>query len=148
MAELALEYIVKIIILIVAAIVIISLILTFQQDIMRWWGGITGPDSKNPPKAEVIERDSFTDREVASFIAACWSEHQGSTEDAECYFLLGKTAGSFAGVTQTGITNSLSQNIITSDKVVFEFTTIGNALAITYDNYRSGVGSEAIVVKG
>lgn len=148
MAELALEYIVKIIILLVAAVVIISLILTFQQDILRWWTGITGDKDKPSTEPQVIKKDTFTEREIASFIAGCWSANKGSTKDAECYFLLGNNLNSFAGVTQQGIQNSLSQNIIPSDKVIFEFTTIGNALVITYDNYRTEVKSEAIVVKG
>lgn len=146
MAEFALENIVKLIILLVAAFVIIGLILTFQQDILRWWTDFAGSKTKPPAQAEVIERDTFTDAEVASFITGCWSEHQGSTKDTECYFLLGKSSASFAGVSQAGILSSLSA--MPSDKVVFEFTAIGNALIITYDNYHSSVKSEAIVVKG
>lgn len=146
MTEFALENIVKLIILLVAAFVIIGLMLTFQQDILRWWTDFTGSKTPKLAKAEVIERDIFTNEQIANFISGCWSEHQGSTKDNECYFLLGKSSASFAGVSQAGILSSLSA--MPRDKVVFEFTTIGNALVITYDNYRSDVKSEAIVVKG
>ena len=148
MAEFALENIVKLIILLVAAFVIIGLILTFQQDILGWWTDFTGSKTPKPAKAEVIERDIFTNEQIANFISGCWSENEGSTKDNECYFLLGKSSASFASVSRAGITNSLSQDIIPASKVVFEFTTIGNALIITYDNYHSSVRSEAIVVKG
>ena len=148
MAEFALESIVKLIILLVAAVVIIGLIITFQQDILRWWADFMGSKTSKPPEAEVVERDAFTDAQVANFIAGCWSANQGSSQDRECYFLLGKAPNAFSGVSRAGIVSSLSQNIIPASNVVFEFTTIGNALVITYDNYRSSVGSEAIVVKG
>ena len=146
MAEFALENVVKMIILIVAAFIIIGLILTFQQDIIKWWSDFAGSKTKPPAQAEVIERDAFTNEQVASFITGCWSEYQGNAKDRECYFLLGKTPDAFNGVSQAGILSSLS--VMPSDKVVFEFTTIGSALIITYDNYHSSVGSEAIVIKG
>src|SRR3989338_8561544 len=104
MAEFALEYVVKITILIVAAVVIIGLILTFQEDILNMWP--TTPTTV-PPKAQVIEKDSFTDSEVASFIAGCWSTNQGSTKDTECYFLL----GGFTGVTKAGIVRSEERRV-------------------------------------
>ena len=142
MAELALESVTRIIILLVAAGVILSLILFFHEDMLQWWKGFT--EREELPKAEVIKKNSFTADEVAKFIEGCWATHAGSTKDNECYFLL----GSFSGVTPDGIKSRLSASIIAPSKVIFEVTAIGSALAITYDNYRQEAGSEAIVVKG
>ena len=144
MAELALEYIVKITILIVAAVVIIGLILTFSQDIHQWWTDFMGSEQKSPPEAIVIEKSSFTAKEVANFIEGCWSSNEGSQQDNECYFLL----GGFSGVDENSIVSAVNANIIDPGKIIFDFDTVTNALVITYDNYRSEAGSEAIVIKG
>lgn len=144
MAEFALEYIVKMIILIVVAVVVISLIMTFSQDIINWWDDFTGRTEKPPPEVEVIEKDSFTAKEVANFIEGCWSSNLNSQEDNECYFLL----GSFSSINKNSIIASINANLMDPNKIIFEVDLITNALVITYDNYRSEVKSEAIVIKG
>jgi len=143
MAALALEYIVRLLILIVVAVVIIGLITTFSQDISSWWSGFTKSEDL-PPKAEVIERNSFTAEEVANFVEGCWSSNLGSQQDNECYFLL----GNLSSANQSSIVIAVNPNIIDPSKIIFDVHSITNALVITYDNYRREVNSEAIVIKG
>ena len=143
MAQLALEYIIRLIILVVVALVIISLILTFQQNIVTFWDGFANPPTTFP-NAVVIERTSFTSTGVANFIEGCWSSNEGSQEDNECYFLLGDVST----VDPLTVISSINPDIIAPNKVVFDVTSMTDALIISYDNYRGDVGSAAIVIKG
>ena len=143
MTEFALESVVKMLILIVAAFVIIGLMMTFSQDIYSWWLEFTTGE-KPPPKAQVIEKTSFIPEEVANFIESCWSSNLNSQEDNECYFLL----GDLSGVSRESIIASINADVMDPNKAIFDTDSITDALVITYDNYRGEIKSAAIVVKG
>ena len=87
MKGLALETVVKVIILMVVALVVINLILYFSDTIRDL---LTGYKQK-PIKTQTIKAPAFTASQIATYIKSCW-EKTGRNYEKEviCYILEGK----------------------------------------------------------
>lgn len=132
MKGLALETVVKWIILLVVAGVVINLIFFFSEDIKRFLEVHMGREGV---KAEVIESEEFSTSQLKTFIRACW-EKTGETfrEDVVCYIL----RGSVSGVDPTALKNALEppasvdvSNFDPSKKVtLIRFEDVGNRVIV------------------
>ena len=87
MKGLALETVVKWIILIVVTGVVINLLFFFSDEIKRI---ITGYTEEEEPEVEIIESSEFSASQIKTYMKACWDKTGGSfQEDVVCYILRG-----------------------------------------------------------
>jgi len=92
MKGLALESVVKWIILIVAAGVIINLVFFFYDDIKRFVENWINPTSEF--ETEIVEADVFSTAQVMTYIRACWDRTgERFKKDVICYILKGDVSG-------------------------------------------------------
>lgn len=91
MRGLALEYVVKWIILLVVALVLINLVIYFSDEIKTF---LTNWMEKERPKAEVVEASKFSTAQLITYIKACWDK-TGETfkTDVVCFVLKGDVNG-------------------------------------------------------
>lgn len=141
--QLSLEYIVKVLILMVVIVVVISLIVRFSDDIknqiIKFFGSQQGCNIPFPAKPE--EKDTFNSKEIATHIESCYSTMTSCSEenqkDIVCYTLLAKNN---IIATESEVRASLSQEI--NDKteiktdfsgswVKIEFQDVGNKIIVT-----------------
>lgn len=92
MKGMALEVVVKWIILSVVAIVVIGMIIYFSDEIKKYVGGLLKP--KEEPKTEMIESGSFSTSAVITYVKSCWDKTGVNFEgDTICYILKGDVSG-------------------------------------------------------
>jgi len=133
---LALEYIVKFIIMLTAAAIVIMLMWNFYNDIKG--NSIIDGDNKVSVKTELVE-SSFTSQSVAKYIKSCWGM-TGSNYDGDivCYIL----KGSFFGATPASVLNAvpedLKRNVVIEvesfayvTSVIIEFKDLGNKIIVS-----------------
>ena len=121
MKGLALEYVVKLVILLVVALVVINLILYFSNEIKP----IIHPMDKGEVKTEIIEAKSFSTSQVATYVRACW-EKTGPTYDKDevCYILKGDT---------TSVDKELLKNLVKDIAIVKDDLNLSkNIIVIKY----------------
>jgi len=88
MKGLALEYIIQWIILLAVAMVVISIIIYFSDDIKRFLKRQTQEDSVKPIE---IKKDVFSSEEILAYTYSCWDKTgERYREDATCFYLFGK----------------------------------------------------------
>jgi hypothetical protein len=143
--EMALEYVFKVLIMLVTVAVIIGLIYTFSSDIrgaiskvIDWFK----PDKKTTEE-KTIEQDSFTAKEIAVYIESCLSTQEQIDEkdqkDVVCYTLLSKSTPPKFTATKSSVVENLPKEI--KDKVtitttfkrsyvVIEFKDLGNEIIV------------------
>jgi len=143
--EMALEYVFKVLIMLVTVAVIIGLIYTFSSDIRGSINKIIGDwfKSSKPPAEKTIEQDSFTAKEIAVYIESCLSTQESIPEneqkDVVCYTLLSKSTPPKFTATKTSVLENLPKSIkekvtITTtfkrSYVVIEFRDLGNEIIV------------------
>lgn len=115
----ALEFVFKILILLVTAAVIIMLIVTFSTDIRgmvnRFVADIFGEPREQSIFPETIEKDSFIATEIATYIEGCLAYNEAIDEskqkDVVCYVLLAEDKFSSFKIGKTSILNSVEPSI-------------------------------------
>lgn len=131
MKGMALETVVKWIILLVVAGVVLNLIFFFSDEITRIVGGFT---KQKEPKAEIIESSTFSTSQVKTYIRGCW-DRTGETfqEDVVCYILRGDVSGvdpkSLADIGYN-VTVDTSKFIRTQKVTIIRFQDIGNKIIV------------------
>jgi hypothetical protein len=82
---LALDYVIKLIILLAVALVVISLVIYFANNVKSFL------KSKQQPKVkpQIINASSFITSQVKAYMEACWSKGEEIKEDTLCYILKG-----------------------------------------------------------
>ncbi|MFH0711019.1 MAG: hypothetical protein V1944_00405 [Candidatus Aenigmatarchaeota archaeon] len=146
--QMSLEYVFRIIILIVTVIVIIGLILNFSNDIKSAVDEFTCKffpcsNEKNCPDKKTIEKNSFISQEISTYIQSCDSCYssipEGDQKDVVCYLLIGKTSPYFQA-DKTVILNTLSSGLrnrteitssFSSQIVKIEFKELGNKIVVS-----------------
>lgn len=99
----ALDTVVKFIILIVVALVVIGLVIYFSDDIKNYLKNWLG--KSNEVKVQKIEADSFSTTQVMTYIRGCWDmTGENFHEDVTCYILV----GDLSGVDKYALGNTLS----------------------------------------
>ncbi len=111
-AQMALEYIAKLMIIVVVIAVVIGMMFHFKKDIVKKWETISDPDGdKEPdPNAAFIDLGAtpLTASDFANFIETCWAETRDAEDSKVCFVLKGTTE---AGLTEATITPLLDPKI-------------------------------------
>jgi len=139
-AEMALETIFKILILLVAVAVIIGLIISFSDQVRNIVKGFINkffgkPATQDFPKQ--IEKDSFSASEIASYIESCYSTMTSVPEDEQkdtnCFLLIGKSFES-SGILER-VSSSIRNNVeiradFTRGILIIGFQDVGNKIIV------------------
>ncbi|MFB6076015.1 MAG: hypothetical protein ABEK17_02625 [Candidatus Aenigmatarchaeota archaeon] len=104
-AALSLEYVVKIVILMVVAVVIIGIMTGFSDDLkIRVDSMLFGKDDEGPVKTEEVNVGSFSTVQVRNYAKSCWEKTGTSYQgDVICYVL----KGSMSSVNKNNLRQSL-----------------------------------------
>ncbi|MFZ8829935.1 MAG: hypothetical protein ACO2OO_00565 [Candidatus Aenigmatarchaeota archaeon] len=87
MKGLALEYIVQWIILLTVAMIVISMVIYFSDDIKRFLARQTKESKVTPHE---IKKDYFSSGEILTYVFSCWDKTgEKYREDATCFYLFG-----------------------------------------------------------
>ncbi|MEM7816391.1 MAG: hypothetical protein QXZ20_00590 [Candidatus Aenigmatarchaeota archaeon] len=141
MAQLALEYIVRILILTVVAAIVILTIINFYDDIKVAISNWLFPKKDKVEFPKTITKDSFSSAEIANYIVSCHSTiisiPETEQKDMVCYVLLSRSGFS---VSSTEILASIPADIkpnveirasFKKDYVKIEFRDINNKILVT-----------------
>jgi len=143
--DMALEYIFKILIMLVVVAVIVMLIVQFSNEIRQAVQGFVckfsntcGGTSDEFPKN--IEQDSFTSGEIATYIDSCLSSNlakpEGEQKGIVCYTLLAAKAPYF-DANKDSILSSISPNI--RDKVSIDTDFSKHYIKIEFEDISNGI---------
>ncbi|RLB75548.1 MAG: hypothetical protein DRH24_19430 [Deltaproteobacteria bacterium] len=90
-AQLSLEYIVKVLILLVVVAVVIGMIIKFSDRIKYWVYELFRKDEQTTEFPKRVTQDSFSSGEIATYIESCLltmsSLPEEEQEDIDCYIL-------------------------------------------------------------
>ena len=139
----ALEYIFRIMILLVAVAVIIGLILTFVRDarqaVLDFIKGFWNRDS-NGTGPSSIEQESFNSGEVVTYIESCYATHsvldETEQKDVVCYTLLAsKSINANKQEVLINLDPDLKNRVdidtdFSKQYVVIEFSEVGNRVVV------------------
>ena len=146
--DLALEFIFRIVILLVTVAVIVGLIFTFSKDIQNsihqfLCKFFTCPNENACPDRRPIEKDSFASSEISAYVQSCDNCYSNIPEadqkDAVCYLLLAKKSPYF-NADANSILNTLSNDLrkrtqvttnFVSQIVKIEFKELGNKIVVS-----------------
>lgn len=141
MAQLALDYIVRVLILAVAAAIIILTIINFYDDIKIVVNKWLFPKNEKPEFPKTITKDSFSSGEIANYIFSCYSTMisvpETEQKDIVCYVLLARNGFSVSSRDiLTLIPSDIKSNVeisasFTKDYVKIEFRDINNKVLVT-----------------
>ena len=91
MKGLALETIIKMIILVVVALLVINLMIFFSEEIKNYIRNFFG---KGEFKTEIVENPSYSTSQVMTYMRSCWDRTgEKFHEDVVCYILKGDVSG-------------------------------------------------------
>ncbi len=131
------EYVMKLIIMLVVVASVIALVLLFSGSASTWWCGLIGTcGGQNGGKTEVVKQAVFTASDVAKYTDSCWlrtgPEHSG---DFVCYVLQGRFEAkpdSIAPLLRSLPAAKLTvQNDLRGDSAVIQFTDLGDKVTIS-----------------
>ena len=145
MKGLALEYIIRIVILLVVIFVVINLIKNFAGGTKKWFRGIVCTIFKCPKTKEKfplrVTKDYFTSSEIANYIVSCLesmsSLPEAEQEDKDCYILVAKKGfQANKGSVLLAIPPELRGRVnieasFTRDLVIIQFKDIGNRVIVS-----------------
>jgi len=90
-AQMSLEYIIKMTILLVVVVVVIGLMLKFSSDLKLTIKKLFGGEKKDVDFPQIIEKNDFSENEVAVYIESCYSTmmslKESEQKDTVCYLL-------------------------------------------------------------
>ncbi|MFB6088220.1 MAG: hypothetical protein ABEK36_00395 [Candidatus Aenigmatarchaeota archaeon] len=106
-AAMSLEYVVKVIILLVVSVVIIGIMSGFSEDLeSRVSTLFFGEDEGGSVKTEEVMSDSFSTNQIRNYAKSCWRKTGSSyQEDVICYIL----KGSMSSVNKNQLRNSFQK---------------------------------------
>ena len=133
MKGLALESIVKWVILLVAAGVIINLLFFFSDEIKRFIR--SQMEEGEEPQTEIVEAQAFTTSQVLTYIRACWDKTGERFEkDVICYILKGDMSNVDPALLVTAVeppaTVDVSKFDPTKGVAIIRFEDIGNKIVV------------------
>lgn len=141
MSQLALDYIVRILILVVAAAIIILAIINFYDDIKIAISSWIFPKKEKVEFPKTITKDSFSSGEIANYIVSCYSVMisvpEAEQKDVVCYVLLSRRGFSASSRDiLSAIPRDISPNVeinasLNKDYVKIEFKDIKNKVLVT-----------------
>jgi len=132
------EYVVKLIIMLVVVAAVIGLVWTFYGGTQTWWckfiGTCTGPPLAG--NTEIIKQATFTATDVGKYVDSCWmrtgEEHSG---DFVCYVLQGRFDATPDAV-QSSLRSFPKERLLIEsdfrgDAAVITFIDIGNKMKVS-----------------
>jgi len=142
--QMSLEYIVKIMILLVVVAVVIGLTIKFKNDIQLLIKNIFGRDEAKHNFPEIKGKNSFSPGEISVYIESCYSTMASLPEDEQsdivCYLLDSLDSKTGFSLTRQEIMNSVSSDLkdkveITAsfgrDIIKVEYQDIGNKILVS-----------------
>jgi len=147
-AALALEFVFRIVILLVTVAVIIGLIFTFSKDVQHAVNGFlckffTCPSETSCPDKKPIEKNSFTSTEISVYIQSCDSCNSNippaEQKDTVCYLLIASKPPYFVA-DANAILNALPSDLkkrttitanFNSQIIKIEFKELGDKLIVS-----------------
>ncbi len=107
----SLEYIAKMMIVLVVVAVVIGMIYNFRGDIMEKWKVIANPDENDDidTNAAFIEGGPFSPDDFAHFIELCWVETRDAKDSRVCFVL--------KGTAELGTTGAIIQGLIDEPEI-------------------------------
>ncbi|MBD3155114.1 MAG: hypothetical protein GF368_00475 [Candidatus Aenigmarchaeota archaeon] len=136
-AQMSLEYIVKITILLVVVIVITGMIINFYDQIKAKIKELFGRKEPEVDFPKIIDKTSFTAGEVSAYIESCHSTMSSLPEEVQdniiCYLLRSDTIITIdTGLaTPGGITVTWNWVSGTFDEMKIEYQDVGNEIVIS-----------------
>lgn len=132
MKGLALETIVRWIILSVVAVVVIGLVIFFSDDIKRIIGDWF---NRKDNKTEIVEADSFSTSQVVTYIKSCWGKTgEKFDDDMVCYILKGDVNGVDVGLLSGSLDPPAQVNTegfeTDKDTTIIRFVNLGNIVYV------------------
>ena len=140
-AQMALEYIVKLMILLVVITVIITIIIKFKDDIKTFINEFFGKNVNILDFPKIIDKNTFNPGEVSTYIEDCYytmvSLPENEQKDIVCYVLISET--SFSPGFQTNLRDALSddiegivdiQTVFDRDVVKIQYVDVGNRILV------------------
>ena len=117
-AQMSLEYIAKMLIIVVVIAVVIGMMYTFREQIVEKWRCILNPECDIPVVEinPVFVPGSFTASDFANFIETCWAETRDAKDSKVCFVLSGLYTDP-SGTAENDIKNLLDSKI--RNNVVF-----------------------------
>jgi hypothetical protein len=132
------EYVVKLILMLVVVAAVIALVWTFYGNTQNWWCKMIGTCPEGPPevKTEVIKQPLFTASDVAKYVDSCWlMTGEDYSGDAVCYVLQGAfEAGpdSIADLLRSFPADKFTvQTDFRGDSAVVQFKDTGNRITVS-----------------
>jgi len=120
--QMSIEYIIKIMILLVVVAVVISLIVKFKGEIQVMVKNLFGPKENNHKFPQIIEKNSFSSGEVSAYIENCYFSMKSLPEDEQediiCYLLQSNNGFS---ITSAMLRNKLSSELEDKVEITTEF---------------------------
>ena len=131
MKGLALETVVKWIILIVVAGVVINLLFFFSDEIKNIIWGYT---KEEKPEAEIVESTGFSEAQIKTYMRACWDKTgEKFQEDVVCYILKGNVSGVNSNVLRNvdyPASVDISKFIPSNNVTIIKFEDVGNKIIV------------------
>lgn len=133
MKGMALEVVVKWIILTVVALVVISLVIYFSNEIKQYLKGWM--KEKVETKAEIVESQRFSTSQVITYIKACWDKTgEKFEEDMVCYILKGDVSEVNAELLKSALEPPAQVDVSKFDNskttTIISFENVGNIIHV------------------
>lgn len=131
------EYVIRLIIMLVVVAVVIMLIWTFYDETQIWWCNLMGTcGGTTDAKTEVIKQSLFTTTDVAKYIDSCWMmTGEDYSGDFICYVLQGSfevEPDSIAPLLRSFPADRLTvQMDFRGESAVIQFKDIGNEIVVS-----------------
>jgi len=137
-ASMEMEYVMKLIIMLVVVAAVIGLIWTFYGGTQSWWCKMMGTCGGPPPvgDTEVIKQATFTATDVAKYVDSCWMRTGDKRSgDFVCYVLQGRFNASPEAVAPLlhafPKEKLLVETDFRGDAAVITFIDIGNKMKVS-----------------
>lgn len=138
--QMSMEYIIKIMILLVVVTVVIGLIVKFKDEIQVMVKNLFGSNENNHKFPQIIEKNSFSSGEVSAYIEDCYSFMKSLPEDEQediiCYLLQSNNGFTITNVT---LKSKLSSELEDKVEIITEFQK--DIIKIQYQD----IGNEILV---
>jgi len=121
-AQMSMEYIIKILILLVLVVTIIALIIKFSDDIKRMVKDLF-PEKNDYDFPQLFEKSSFSAGEISAYVESCYSTMSSLPEDEQsdevCYILQAENGFT---ITQDDLINKLSAELKGKTQIITDFS--------------------------
>jgi len=129
MKGLALDYVILFVILLATALVVISLVVYFSDNIKNF---LKGKMSEEKVETQTIEAASFSTEQLATYAKACWDKTgENYKQDAICYILRGDMSSVDLDLLENSVSFPLEANFDpTKNIVIVKYVYLGHKIVM------------------